>query len=88
MNKEKFDYEKALKRLEAIVEQLENENTPLEKSIELFAEGKKLAELCLKKLTELEHKVRLLMETETGEIQTLDFPSTAENQMLSDEDTN
>ena len=67
MSDTKFNYEKALKKLEEIVEQLEDEHTPLEKSIELFTEGKKIANQCLKKLTELEKKVHVIIENETGE---------------------
>lgn len=70
---EKFNYEKAFKQLEAIVEQLEDENTPLEKAIELFTEGKRLADLCLKKLTELEQRVMLLLEDKEGKIRTEEF---------------
>ncbi len=71
--KDSFNYEKALKQLEKIVEQLEDEDTPLEKSIALFTEGKKLANQCLKKLTELEQKVRLLTEDENGEVSEKEF---------------
>ena len=67
MADDKFNYEKSLKRLEDIVSKLEDENTPLEKAIELFTEGKKLTDLCLKKLTELEKRVQVLMEDEDGE---------------------
>ncbi len=72
-NDEKFNYEKAFKQLEEIVEQLEDENTPLEKAIELFTEGKRLADLCLKKLTELEQRVQLLLEDKEGKIQVEEF---------------
>ncbi|MCD6385691.1 exodeoxyribonuclease VII small subunit, partial [Candidatus Sumerlaeota bacterium] len=70
---EKFNYEKAFKQLEEIVEQLEDENTPLEKAIELFTEGKRLADLCLKKLTELEQRVQLLLEDKEGKIKVEEF---------------
>jgi exodeoxyribonuclease VII small subunit len=72
---EKFNYEKSLKKLEDIVAKLEDENTPLEKAIELFTEGKKLSDLCLKKLTELEKRVQVLMEDENGEASAKDFAS-------------
>ena len=73
MSESKFNYEKSLKQLEQIVQKLEDENTPLEKAIELFTEGKKLADLCLKKLTELEKKVQILMEDQKGEPRGKDF---------------
>ena len=69
-----FDYEKALKQLEEIVAKLEDEDTPLETSIQLFTEGKKLADICLEKLTELEQKVQLLLENDKGQIRTEDLP--------------
>ena len=39
-------YEQAYKRLEEIVEKLENGSVPLEESMKLFEEGTKLANFC------------------------------------------
>ena len=61
-NEKSFDFEMTLKRLEEIVEKLENENTPLEKSVELFEEGKKLSSKCLKRLKEIEQKVKIIID--------------------------
>ena len=40
------EFEKALQRLEAIVQELEGDNVGLDKSVELFKEGKALARRC------------------------------------------
>ncbi|MCH6566809.1 MAG: exodeoxyribonuclease VII small subunit [Nitrospinae bacterium] len=53
-------FEKAIKRLEAIVEQLEDGQIDLEKSLKLFEEGIKLARFCADKLQEAEQKIELL----------------------------
>ena len=51
------DFEKSLKRLEQIVEQLESGNLALEKSIQLFEEGRKLGTDCMQYLTEVEQRL-------------------------------
>ncbi len=55
-------FEKALKRLEAIVDQLEDGQLDLEKSLQLFEEGIGLARLCAGKLQEAEQKIELLSQ--------------------------
>jgi len=64
--KKEFDFEKALKRLEEIVEELENEKPSLGKALALFQEGKKLGKQCNRELTSLEQKVRKILEEENG----------------------
>ena len=53
-------FEKALKRLDAIVDQLEDGQIDLEKSLQLFEEGIGLARFCAGKLQEAEQKIELL----------------------------
>ena len=60
-------FEINLKRLEEIVEQLENREAPLEESLALFEEGIGLARLCQGKLEETKKKVEILIK-ETGEL--------------------
>ena len=43
---EKMTYEQAIKRLEEIIKQLENNEIPLEDSISLFQEGVELSQFC------------------------------------------
>ena len=46
MEKKSGEFETALARLEAIVKQLETEDVSLDRSVELFKEGKDLARRC------------------------------------------
>ncbi len=53
-------FEKALERLEEIVEALEGGNMPLDEALKKYEEGVKLSRLCVKKLEQAETKVELL----------------------------
>jgi len=64
---EKIDFEQALSELERIVKQLEAGNLSLEKSLELFERGVKLARMCKEKLSEAELKVNKLIKEREGE---------------------
>lgn len=61
---EELSFEVAMKRLEAVVEQLEGGEVPLEEAIALFQEGMELSQVCNGKLTEVEHKIEMLLEKE------------------------
>ncbi len=65
----KFNFEKAMERLEQIVEDLESGNLGLDESIKVFEEGVELSKKCHKKLTEAETKVKLLIKNENGEFE-------------------
>ncbi len=54
-------FEEALKRLEEIVNELENYELELERSIELFEEGMRLVRICEKMLDEAQEKVEILI---------------------------
>lgn len=58
----KESFENSLKKLEGIVENLEEPDLPLDKSLKLFEEGIKQARFCEKKLTEAEGKVEKLIK--------------------------
>ena len=61
--KKKFtDYETALSRLEEITELLESGEQSLEASIELYTEGLDIAKFCHDKLTEVEKKIKVIVE--------------------------
>ena len=60
------NFEASLKRLEAIVGQMEQGSISLEESLKLFEEGTKLAAQCGKQLDEAEIKVVRLMKGEDG----------------------
>ena len=57
MAKKKSDqFEDNLKKLQAIVEKLEQGDLPLDEALESFSEGIRLADMCRKKLEEAESK--------------------------------
>lgn len=58
---EKMTFEQAIKRLEEIVNLLENNETSLDDSVELFQEGVQLSQYCLKKLGNVENKVSKIL---------------------------
>ncbi len=59
-------FEQAMERLEAIVEKLESGDVPLEAAIELFQEGMSLSRLCGQKLEQVERRIEMLVEGESG----------------------
>ncbi len=72
-------FEKAIKRLEEIVEELENSDIDIDKSLKIFEEGVKLSRHCTKKLDEAEKKIELLIKNDKGEFITELFPSSEED---------
>ena len=57
-------FEAGLAELEKIVEELEDGELPLEKSLTLFEKGVKLSDSCRKQLQEAESKVEILLKKE------------------------
>lgn len=67
VKKEKnFDFEKSLSKLENIVEKLESEDTPIEKSLEFFEEGVKISKELSGKLDEVKRKIEVLRKDASG----------------------
>ena len=62
----KLKFEDALGRLEKIVEQLEQGDTPLDDAIKLFEEGMNLAKQCSTQLDSAEKKLQALVKTDSG----------------------
>lgn len=58
---ENITFEQAMKRLEEIIADLENNQTSLENSVDLFQEGIKLSKICSDKLTSIEDKVTKIL---------------------------
>jgi len=67
------NFEENLKRLEAIVEQLETKEAPLDDSLKLFEEGVKLTRSCQQTLEHAKNKVELLIK-ESGELKPFEEP--------------
>lgn len=57
----KMTFEEAIKRLEEIVNLLEDEKISLDESVELFQEGVQLSQFCSKKLGNVEEKVSKIL---------------------------
>jgi exodeoxyribonuclease VII small subunit len=66
-NKKSLDLEKSLAELEAIVEELESGELPLEKAMQKFEQGIKLTRGCQSALKDAEHKVQILLKSAGGE---------------------
>ncbi len=62
----KLTFEQAYKRLDEIARELEDSDTPLEKSFDLFEEGQKLIRMCHQLLDRAEKRLKVLTEVDTG----------------------
>ena len=62
MSENKIDFEKSLKRLDEIVDKIENETLPLEECLKLYEEGKKLISSLEEALKEAEKKIEKVSE--------------------------
>ncbi len=67
-------FEKAMGRLEKIVEELEKGELDIDKSLKIFEEGIKMSRVCSKKLNEAEKKIEKLTRNQTGELVAELFP--------------
>lgn len=72
-------FEKAIQRLEKIVDDLEKGELDIDKSMEIFEEGIKMSRVCSKKLNEAEAKIEKLTQGQKGELATELFPLEEEN---------
>lgn len=71
--KKNFNLEKSLADLEALVEELEGGDLPLDKAMKKFEEGIKLTRGCQAALKDAEQKVEILMKTAGGDESLEDF---------------
>lgn len=71
-----LSFEEALARLEAIVHQLERGDVPLERSIDLYAEGDRLRVQCQKRLDAAQARIEQIVSGPGGEaVSTKNFES-------------
>lgn len=66
-------FETSLNELEKIIVALEKGEQPLEEQLKAFERGVSLSRECLKQLDEVEKKVQLLVQDETGGLSAQDF---------------
>ena len=74
----KQTFEKAMKKLEQIVQEMETGDLPLEKAIKKFEEGVQLSKFCSAKLDETEKRVTILMQDSEGNLAEKPFISESE----------
>ena len=76
-----MEFEKSLKELEKMSEQMSSGQLGLKESIETFKKGMQLIEKCRKEISQAEQSVKKLIKIneETGEIETEDFNPSSEN---------
>ncbi len=60
-------FEEAIEQLETTVEQMENDQLPLDQLILRYEEGMKLVQFCQEKLSEAEQKIEILTQTQKSE---------------------
>ena len=65
-NEQPKSFEASLEGLEEIVQQLENGDLPLEKSLELFEQGIKLSRQCQERLSQAERRIEVLLRDNQG----------------------
>lgn len=66
-------FEDNLKKLEKIVEELHSEKLTLEKSIEKFEDGVRLADTCIKSLDSMKKKIEVISKARDGKIKIKPF---------------
>lgn len=64
--KKNISFEEALAKIEKIVEDLENNDIPLEKSVQLYKQGMELSVICRDKLNAIEEEVKILQNNGKG----------------------
>jgi exodeoxyribonuclease VII small subunit len=74
-----LNFEKAMDRLEAIVEQMETGKLPLEDLIVRYEEGMNLVKVCQERLTKAEQKIEIIARNNTGKPVVKDFEPAAES---------
>jgi len=66
--KKKLDFEKALKELEKLVRQLEEDDLPLDKALKTFEHGIELSRYCAKCLDDVEKRIKQLSRDKNNEL--------------------
>ena len=74
-----LNFEKAMDRLEAIVEQMESGKLPLEDLIVRYEEGMNLVNVCQDRLTKAEQKIEIIARNNAGKPIVKNFEPAAES---------
>ncbi len=78
MAKKNISFEEALSKIENIVYDLENNDIPLEKSIQLYKQGMELSLICREKLNGMEEEVKILQKDINGRFSQKTFEAVKE----------
>jgi exodeoxyribonuclease VII small subunit len=73
-----LNFERAMDRLEAIVEQMESGKLPLEDLIVRYEEGMNLVKICQARLANAEQKIEIIARNSAGKAMVKDFEPTQE----------
>src|SRR5438874_6440538 len=73
-----LNFEKAMDRLEAIVEQMESGQLPLEDLIVRYEEGMNLVKVCQERLASAEQKIEIIARNSAGKPIVKDFAPSSE----------
>ncbi len=73
-------FEKAMNKLEKIVQELESTDLPLEKAIKKFEEGVQLSKFCSEKLDETEKRITILLKDQNDRVFNKPFISETESE--------
>jgi len=69
-------FEEAFRKLEEIVRQMESPDVELDRLLELYEEGRRLAVVCREKLNQAEERIKKLVKKEGGfELKNTDISS-------------
>jgi len=74
-----LNFEKAMDRLEVIVEQMESGKLPLEDLIVRYEEGMNLVKVCQERLTTAEQKIEIIARNNAGKPVVKNFEPTSES---------
>ena len=73
-------FEDDLKKLEAVVEQLERGDLTLDESVKLFEQGMKLSNACKAELDKAEGRIQVLVRGKKGSMQVAEMEAEQEEQ--------
>ena len=73
MKEKELKFEDAMKRLEKIVQELEDGSVGLEESLKKYQEGVGLSQFCAKKLNEAQKTVQALSKNRSGKLDIAPF---------------
>ena len=62
-NNKEHTFEEAMRRLEAVAEQLAGENVPLDEAIKLYEQGVAYYNVCKSKLDDANRRIRVIEES-------------------------